>query len=753
MTEEKTNIENYTADRPVLSESEDAFQRYGFAKRIAKTIINRQNKESIVFGIFGAWGEGKTSVINFIQKEISNAGDDYIQITFNPWRFTDETALLTSFFNTLAYNIKNTFENKGAKSKKKKWYQRSDEPLKTSSENIGDLFQKYGKAAAIFGAGEALEAIGKAFSDVDIDELKKRIEKLLEENKKRIVIYIDDIDRLDKTEIHSILRLVKLTGDFSYTTYVLSFDQHMVASAIGERFGSGDKKAGDNFLEKIIQVPLNIPKAQPDSLKKFCFKLIDNALNTNNISPTEDEVRRFVYPFTTNVLPRLDTPRLAVRYGNSLSFAMPLLEAEVNIVDLMLIEALKVFYPEYYHFVRNNPTYFIEPYTKKYSSTEFDDNKKKAILKHLEELGKNLTDINKENIKELLQELFPILESVFLNYHFSSSKYDKWYLDKRIASSKYFDRYFSYAVIEGDMSDVEFESLLNDAESNEDIAIITEQIKSILNKVTASNFIHKLRSREDTIKWTSAKQLIRALCNVSESLPYKGGMIGFGNDTPFGQAAIFIYRIFINNKDEPDFFDFAKELMSYPNQFKFACEINRWFKLDKDEKLFNVQQEHELNKALVERAISEAGEESIFQKFPNQVSRLCRMWSEINKAEYDQYLSAYLDKDPSNILVVIKSSVSAIVNPTDPDLSSKTDLGKENYTVLTSINDKDLLYRKIIAITPIEELEKEKVYWVDLDSEKFSELNMLRQFLHWYKQDEKDLADDNKENTEEKTTI
>lgn len=131
----------------------------------------------------------------------------------------------------------------------------------------------------------------------------------------------------------------------------------MVASAIGDRFGSGDKKAGENFLEKIIQVPLTIPKAQPDALKKFCFQLVNNAIKNSKVELSEEEVQRFVYQFTTNILNRLTTPRLAVRYGNTLS--LPLLKGEVNMLDLMLIEALKVFYPNHYNFVKTNPDYFI----------------------------------------------------------------------------------------------------------------------------------------------------------------------------------------------------------------------------------------------------------------------------------------------------------------------------------------------------------------------------------------------------------
>src|SRR5690606_21652158 len=145
----------------------------------------------------------------------------------------------------------------------------------------------------------------------NLDDLKARVEALLKKHEKRIVIYIDDLDRLDKNEIYFIFRLVKLTGDFAYTTYVLSFDQVMVAAAIGDRFGSGNKEAGEHFLEKIIQVPLNIPKAQPKALQAFCFQLINAAIAGIDIS--REEMQRFGLQFTTNVLPRLKTPRLAVR--------------------------------------------------------------------------------------------------------------------------------------------------------------------------------------------------------------------------------------------------------------------------------------------------------------------------------------------------------------------------------------------------------------------------------------------------------
>ncbi|PKG42573.1 P-loop NTPase fold protein [Psychroflexus sp. MES1-P1E] len=76
--------QNFSSDKPVENEEQDRFQRYNFSKRIADTIIQRENEEGIVIGIYGAWGEGKTSVLNFIQKELDKQ-KTILTVALNPW--------------------------------------------------------------------------------------------------------------------------------------------------------------------------------------------------------------------------------------------------------------------------------------------------------------------------------------------------------------------------------------------------------------------------------------------------------------------------------------------------------------------------------------------------------------------------------------------------------------------------------------------------------------------------------------------
>lgn len=174
----------YSSDAPIVDASQDVFNRFPFAQRVANVISNRQDASSIVIGIYGAWGEGKTSVFNFIESELDQE-EHVVCIRFNPWRFADENTMLLNFFNDLVQAI--------------------DRDLETKAEKLGKVVDTYFKPLAqALGKGENIEAVSSILSSADIEEIKSRVEKILEEERKRIVVLIDDIDRLEKSEIHAV---------------------------------------------------------------------------------------------------------------------------------------------------------------------------------------------------------------------------------------------------------------------------------------------------------------------------------------------------------------------------------------------------------------------------------------------------------------------------------------------------------------------------------------------------------------------
>jgi predicted KAP-like P-loop ATPase len=713
---------NFSSDRPISYQKDDKFQRYEFAKRIANTIVERESEDCIVIGVYGAWGEGKTSVINFIDTELKEK-ENIICIKFNPWRYNDENSLLIQFFQKLAVSL--------------------DANLKTKGEKIGSLFKKYGKLLKIdipiigLNMGDAVEGAGDILDDVDIETLKERIGVILKENQSKVVIFIDDIDRLDKVEIHSIFRLVKLTADFLNTTYILSFDEEMVSSAIGERFGAGNQKSGQNFLEKIIQVPLKIPVAQPEALKQFCFQLVDKAINSNNISLTEDEVRRFVSEFTSNILIKLDTPRLAVRYGNSLSFSMPLLAGEVNLVDLMLIEAIKIFFPSHYEFVKSNPEYFIGSYSGRLSHGK-DNDKINSLKEHLELLGKNLTKKQRSCIQSLLEELFPRLNEVFHNYaSYDGRLANDWFKQKRIVSPKYFNKYFSYAVIKGEISDIAFQNFLSDV-SVQSISEVATSINELVEQSSPDNFLQKIRSIEEDFKWEESTKIAKAITATSETFPKRDGLsFSFGFETPNGQAAIFIYQLIKKHSNKDEQFALAKELMNEARHFEFAYELNNWLRRGDtpEQKIFTNEQYRQLAMVMIKRALKEADKQPIFEKFPDHVSYLFASWAEQNKKTVTKYINGILKKDKAKVIDLLRAFTptgysTAVVGP------YKADFTKEQYQFFVSIFDKDVIDKAISKVYKDSQVNAEEVRWTYMmDDGTQSDINIVRQFRHWLQQE------------------
>ena len=125
----KTN--DLHSDKAVAARDEDAFQRYAFAERIARAIAGQKSTDSLVTGIYAKWGEGKTSVLNFIKLELENE-PDVIAIDFNPWMYSADEQLLLSFFQVLSVAL--------------------DKPLKGKGENIGKLIRDYAGTLGVLGS-------------------------------------------------------------------------------------------------------------------------------------------------------------------------------------------------------------------------------------------------------------------------------------------------------------------------------------------------------------------------------------------------------------------------------------------------------------------------------------------------------------------------------------------------------------------------------------------------------------------------
>jgi predicted KAP-like P-loop ATPase len=545
---------NYSSDSPIHEQSQDRFSRWNFSERVAQVISKRSDPTSIVIGIYGIWGDGKTSVLNFIEKSLES-DENVICIKFNPWRFGTEDELLTGFFFNIA------------------------EALDAELIKTGDKFKDFVKkiapgAGAIVGAKGAGDAIGSFISGPDINELKKRIESELESAKRRVLILVDDVDRLEKTEIHALFRLVKLTADFKYTSYILAFDKDVVAASLQDRYSSASENSGEAFLEKIIQVPLHLPAVEKQTLREFCFQGVDEAINIAEITLSQQQVQEFVRDFSTAFDDCLTTPRKAKLYGNILMFSLPILKGEVNPVDLMLLEGIRVFCPSMYEVLRVNKALFTGTFRDSHYSN--NDSEKEHIRNLVDSALSCSKGINKAGFIELLKNMFPKLQSVYGNMNYGSDWYEKWNNGQRICSESYYSRYFTYAIPRGDISDKAIRELSDNCEKwNKSFDLESNPLNDTLNPASAESLIKKLRGKTSEINSDASFILAVAIAQKSDVIPNPEVLYSWM--TPFSQAAILVSNL-IENIQKSDRVTLAKICIDSASSLEFKLEIFRWLK-------------------------------------------------------------------------------------------------------------------------------------------------------------------------------
>lgn len=338
---------NYNADKPIKTESEDLLGRSFFSKQLAKALYECDASDGLVIGLFGEWGSGKTSVLNMTMNEIKNMGEESenepLIVTFSPWNYSDKDNLTRLFFHRLITRI----EGQDNQAKKKEL----GENLK-KYVNILDglaLVPVFGNVLANVSKGLATDYVDKMLEVPDLDKAKEDLEVILKESNQKIIVVIDDIDRLTNSQIRDIFHLAKQVGNFSNIVYILSMDREIVCRALQEIHNID----GNEYLEKIIQVPFEIPQISKSKVHKYLFNQLDKIINDTS-NDTIIDGGYWGRVFVNCVSPYIDNLRAINRLINVFRFKYQALYQEVSVEDMIGITTLEVLEPKLYKWIYNN---------------------------------------------------------------------------------------------------------------------------------------------------------------------------------------------------------------------------------------------------------------------------------------------------------------------------------------------------------------------------------------------------------------
>lgn len=427
-----------SSDRPLSDPNDDLFGHAPFSKHLANVIRSQKGADGIVLALYGPWGSGKSTVLGYVLHYLKQVPEleQPVVVPFNPWWFAGQENLARAFLGQLQAVL--PVEHEGFKELGKK--------LSEFSEALGGVAEIAGGVIGIPLPGKVVQGGLRMLGSKpkDVPGLKKILSGLLLKEGKRVLVVIDDIDRLAPDEVRQLFTVIKALADFPYVTYLLAFDREVASEAIRAQTGL----PGERYLEKIIQVPFELPMIDRVSLRQALFSKLDTVIQG---TPEErfDNVH-WENVFHSGVDPLIRIPRDIVRLTNSLSVTYPAVVGEVNPVDFIAIESLRIFLPKVYDVIRSNEEKFVGHNT---------DEQQEAVAFH-NAWVQAVPDELQSGTKELMQFLFPKLESVWSNMHYSANSAMQWRRELRVCSPEVFPAYFRLSLPEGALRRTELDHFL-----------------------------------------------------------------------------------------------------------------------------------------------------------------------------------------------------------------------------------------------------------------------------------------------------
>lgn len=340
------------------SETEIDFLDFDYLIGMLKDIIEDEALLPSSVGVYGDWGSGKSSLIRMSIKEFQEKEDDTVCIIFNGWLFEGyedaKTALMGTILDTI--QSKRTLTAK-AKSCITGLYQSVDKfkLLKNSAKygvdflatggigtvtelTLKNLFGKLGDAGKDIDQETALQAIQDELSNKEIRENIKQFQQnfsdlLAETNINRLVVFIDELDRCNPDTILETLEAIRLFLFTGNSVFIIGADERHISYAVKRKFDEIEGQQiniGKEYLEKIIQYPIRIPRLNKEEVEFYITCL----LFEKDLTPEEfkeiieflkrEKLKSFLDFSITYSLIRSELPAIADKVKESISIAKQL---------------------------------------------------------------------------------------------------------------------------------------------------------------------------------------------------------------------------------------------------------------------------------------------------------------------------------------------------------------------------------------------------------------------------------------------
>ncbi len=343
----KVKLASIIEDRPIAGQAEDKLDRAAFVDNLIRALVREELDAKggiqsavatgLVVGLTGSWGLGKSSVLQLVREKLKSKR--HVAVAYiNPWIFNSRDDLMKVYFNELRKavgrsGIENIREIRKAISK----YQGA---IHVAAAGVSIA----GKIAAFFFAIPVIGWLGsfvakkvteglkhfKKPDDPTVIEERKSLERKLKKRKVAVVVLIDELDRVEDSEVHAVAQMIKAVGDIEGVSYLVAYEPGRVAEALGRGSGAARTEAGEAYLEKIVQHPIPLrPLFAHDVEGMFKALLSEHKLVLPDILSEDDRaILSYFYD-------KVKTPRDLKRLTGAYSVLEPMIRGEIRPLDVL----------------------------------------------------------------------------------------------------------------------------------------------------------------------------------------------------------------------------------------------------------------------------------------------------------------------------------------------------------------------------------------------------------------------------------
>ncbi|EMC0409324.1 NTPase [Vibrio fluvialis] len=565
----------FSADRPITKAEEDLLGRVNFSNNLANALSSWSGKDSLVVALHGRWGSGKSSIKNMTLEKLRSSPSAIDVVEFNPWEWAAQDKITSSFFTEISTTIGR--KDRSGKTKalsltllKYSQYLTTGEVVFSSFltgipvflaalASVGFLTSQWLSSLwledlsawvlATLGVlvglakwgGVRLKKIGRSLLEISkldqqgLKDIRKELANLLKSRKEPLIVVMDDIDRLTVSQLRMIFQLVKANADFPNVVFLLIFQRDIVEDKL-----TTQSQTGRDFLEKIIQVPFDIPVIEESRVHSFLFNQLDSMIAADKKALELFDNQYWGNIFQTTLRYYLRDLRSVNRYISTLSFHFSLMSGEraneVNPVDLMALECMRVFEPDVYKKISSSKS------TLAKSSHQTNSDDREVILAIIDAAP----EMNREYVKGFFQVVFPATKYAIENRGFKSSGSDS-FKNLRVCSPHHFDKYFLLNTPDGRLSNSELTELI-ELTCNYDVFL--ERLRTLNSLGLIQQVLSQLELRSEDIPLDNGPIYVRAMIDMGDVVDSRRiGFTDFDSNTRIMRlVSWFLFRI--PNKDK-----------------------------------------------------------------------------------------------------------------------------------------------------------------------------------------------------------